>query len=420
MKAKHLLAIGLIFLGTLIAWMILGAATTERTDSSYSSLKGEVASLYGGDLIFRTPLCFRNVERITTAWEEGREVQTTVLEPVEQEAVESNVTIDVSLDRRKRGNLWFPTFRTRFVGEYLFRVDDPEETWYLYSALESSNSIYSHISLAVNGQDRENLLPLIRHEAFTAVPDEDGYIRLKISYESTGMENLYYYITEGDSLTQLNAFHLTINTDFKDFDLPPAMMSPTEKRETEKGFELIWDLDKAVTGKDLGLVIPGRLNPGEIVTRVTFFAPVPLLFFFTVLLIVTVIMKCPFHPMHYFFLAATFFSFHLMYSYFSDHMNLYLTFALASVISLMLTVTYLRLFAPPRIAYLIAPAIQLVYLVFFSWSFFFDGITGIILTICSVLTLFLLMQLTGRIEWNSLAAGPDQSGDPVTTDSSEG
>ncbi len=152
MKAKHLLAIGLIFLGTLIAWMILGAATTERTDSSYSSLKGEVASLYGGDLIFRTPLCFRNVERITTTWEEGREVQTSILEPVEREALESRVAIHISLDRRKRGNLWFPTFRTRFVGEYLFRVDDLEETWYLYSALESSNSIYSHIAMAVNGR----------------------------------------------------------------------------------------------------------------------------------------------------------------------------------------------------------------------------------------------------------------------------
>ncbi len=413
MTPKRLIAVGLIFLGTLVGWMILGAATTARTDSSYHTLKGEVASLYGGDLIFRTPLCYRKVEALEKVWENGVEVEKAYLEPVFREVLESDVSIDVSLDRRKRGNLWFPTFKARFRGEYLFQADDPEEAWYLYSVLESTDSIYSNIVLSVNGVNMEDLRPLVRRQEFPVTPDGEGYVRLELSYESTGLENLYYYISEGDEIAQLNNFHLAIRTDFKDFDFPPSMMSPDGKRETGEGYELVWNLDKAVTGKDLGLIIPNRLNPGEIVTRVTFFAPVPLLFFFTVLLIVTTIMKCPFHPMHYFFLAATFFSFHLMYSYFSDHMNLYLTFGIASVVSLILTVTYLRLFAPPRIAYLVAPAIQLVYLVFFSWSFFFDGITGVILTVCSVLTLFLLMQLTGRIDWDRLTSEREPSHLPM-------
>ena len=414
MNGKRITPVILIFLGTLVAWMILGAATTARTDSQYSSMRSEVASLYGGDLKFLSPRFYNKRETDVKVWENGLEVEKKMMMTDDREVLESNVEIDVFLDRRKRGNLWFPTYSAHFSGDYLFRADDTEDVWYLYSALESADSIYRNISLDVNGEAMEDLSPLIRKEEFVVEPDDEGFVRLTLSYDATGMEYLYYYMSDGDRIAQLNNFRLTIRTDFEDFDFPTGMMSPTEQKRAGEGYEMTWELDNAMTGKDLGLIIPNKLNPGKIVTRVTFFAPVPLLFFFTILLIVTAIMDCPFHPMHYFFLAASFFSFHLMYSYFSDHMNLSLTFAVASAISLLLTVSYMRLFAPPRLAYVIAPLIQLIYLVLFSWSFFFEGITGMILTVCSVLTLFVLMQLTGKTDWDTLfhreATGPDPEG----------
>ena len=43
--------------------------------------------------------------------------------------------------------------------------------------------------------------------------------------------------------------------------------------------------------------------------------------------------------------------------------------------------------------------LSLVYLVLFSYAHFYEGWTGLIVTIGSILTLFMLMQLTGRINW---------------------
>lgn len=416
MTGKRIAAIFLIFIGTLIAWMILGGVTSKRTNTSYNTMKSEVVSLYGGDLVYRTPLGYTKEEVTTKEWQNGVEIDRTHYEKISLEAIKSDINIDVSLDLRKKGNLWFPTYIAHFEGEYLFDVnqlgDDQRDEYFIYTILESSDSIYKDIILELNGKKQTDLLPLIKKEEFRVTPDKDGLINLKLSYESTGMENLYYYISESNSIAQLNDFNLTITTDFDNFNFPTEMMSPQRKIKTDTGYELIWELDQAVTGKDLGLVIPNKLNPGEIVTRVTFFAPVPLLFFFAVLLILTSVMKCPFHPMHYFFLAATFFSFHLMYSYFSDHLNLYLTFGISSVISLLLTITYLRLFAPPKVAYLLAPLTQLIYLVLFSYSFFFDGTTGLILTICSVVTLFVLMQITGRTDWESVFGKGDDKKNP--------
>jgi hypothetical protein len=64
-------------------------------------------------------------------------------------------------------------------------------------------------------------------------------------------------------------------------------------------------------------------------------------------------------------------------------------------------VTYLRLVVGLRFAALEAAGSQVIYLVFFSWAHFFEGFTGLIVTVGSILTLFLLMQLTGRMRWET-------------------
>lgn len=46
--------------------------------------------------------------------------------------------------------------------------------------------------------------------------------------------------------------------------------------------------------------------------------------------------------------------------------------------------------------------IQFIYLIVFSYSFFFKGLTGLIVTIAAVITLFILMQLTAKVKWDSI------------------
>jgi hypothetical protein len=70
----------------------------------------------------------------------------------------------------------------------------------------------------------------------------------------------------------------------------------------------------------------------------------------------------------------------------------------------LLVTSYLRLVVSPRFAFVEAAAAQLVYLVGFSLAHFWEGFTGLAVTVLSVLTLFLLMQLTGRIRWSSPGA----------------
>ena len=42
---------------------------------------------------------------------------------------------------------------------------------------------------------------------------------------------------------------------------------------------------------------------------------------------------------------------------------------------------------------------QFIYLVLFSYAFFFEGFTGLSITIGAIVTLFVAMQTTGRVNW---------------------
>jgi hypothetical protein len=57
-----------------------------------------------------------------------------------------------------------------------------------------------------------------------------------------------------------------------------------------------------------------------------------------------------------------------------------------------------------RAALVQAGLAQLVFLVLFSYAFFFEGYTGLTVTIGAVVTLFVLMQLTARVDWASVLA----------------
>jgi hypothetical protein len=62
-------------------------------------------------------------------------------------------------------------------------------------------------------------------------------------------------------------------------------------------------------------------------------------------------------------------------------------------------VSYLRRVAGARLALGEAAVAQIVFLVLFSYAFFFEGYTGLTVTIGAIATLFVLMQATARVNW---------------------
>jgi len=74
-------------------------------------------------------------------------------------------------------------------------------------------------------------------------------------------------------------------------------------------------------------------------------------------------------------------------------------FLVAAAVSLLLVNGYLWRAAGAGFARIAACA-QFAYMVLFSYSFFFDGLTGITITVGAIVTLALLMAFTAKVDWN--------------------
>jgi len=205
-------------------------------------------------------------------------------------------------------------------------------------------------------------------------------------------------------VNRVKNFDLALTTHFKEIDYPEGTISPTGTTATADGYVLRWASENLISGYAIGMVMPQRINPGPLAAEMTTFAPVSLFFFFAWIFVSTLMKKIDLHPMNYLFLGAAFFAFHLLFAYSVDHIEVIPAFAISSVVSVFLVVSYLRLAVGLRFAAVEAGLAQLVYLVLFSYAHFFQGFTGLIVTIGSILTLFALMQLTGRIRWSEVEA----------------
>ena len=78
---------------------------------------------------------------------------------------------------------------------------------------------------------------------------------------------------------------------------------------------------------------------------------------------------------------------------------LHLSFGLAALVSAGLVASYLKAVGGMPDRWWQAVAAQAVYLVAFSYAFFFEGFTGLAVTIGAIVTLFVLMQMTARVRW---------------------
>ena len=162
----------------------------------------------------------------------------------------------------------------------------------------------------------------------------------------------------------------------------------------------------------IGMVMPERVQPGELGAKLSASAPISLGFFTVVLYVITFLRGYRVHPIHYAFIGAAFFSFHLLFAYTADHLPVEWAFSIASATSVFLVVSYMRLVVSNRFAFGPVAIAQLIYVVGFSIAHFFTGFTGLAITLLGILTLFWLMQTTGRIDWYGDEAGDEQPGEP--------
>jgi inner membrane protein involved in colicin E2 resistance len=402
MNTKNVLWVVFIFICTTVAWAVLGGSLMVRSNSSDIALKGKVETLWGGEHHQQAPLVYYQVERQVKRYDQEakKEIVETVKDTYYVEPTKSDLAVDLGLDYRQKGLLWYSTYRVAFAGTYRFknRLEVPQ-TYYVHFSFPTSQAIYDDFQLIVDGKKflaQGDLSSGVTAQTEVTPGEEKEF---KVTYRSQGLDRWKYSF--GSGVTRVQDFSLVTHTDFRNVDFPEQTISPTEKHPSGAGWDLSWKFQDLVAGFAIGIEMPKKLNPGPLASKITFFAPVPLFLFFFTLLLFAAMRKVTIHSLNYFFLAAAFFAFHLLYAYLVDHISIHLAFVLSSFTSLILVVTYLRLVVNWSFAFREAGLSQILFLVLFSYAFFYPGFTGLIITIGCIVTLFILMQITGKVRWGA-------------------
>jgi len=372
-----------------------------RTYSSDSQSRGRVASSWGASQDQTSLSAGFNLftDRSVISFENGANVTRHVQDKkwIAFPLVRSRVNADLNIDYRKKGLLWYSTYRVKFAGGYDFTnpSDQPADVTFTFR-LPADQAVYDGLNFSVNGTPvaAQNE----KSSAYVVFPLKAGEsATLNVAYNSQGLDRWSYNF--GDGVTAVKDFDLHVRTNFRNFDILENALSPTTEKRDADGWDLDWKYDNLLSGYRIGIELPQKLQPGPLAGRISYFAPVSLLFFFFVIFVLTSVQGTDLHPMNYFFMACAFFSFHLLMAYLVDHISIHLAFIICSAVSVFLLVSYLRLVVGMKFAAFEAGLAQFVYLVLFSYAFFFDGYTGLSVTIGAIVTLFVVMQMTARVQW---------------------
>lgn len=402
---KRIVAIAVVYLIAVVGWITLAGTISYRTDHQDAELKHEVGQLWGTPLEQHAPGAALGVDRQveTKKWDvsQKRDIveRTTVTDKYDLPIIENDIRVGFELDQRRKGLLWYSTYRVRFSGDYVFEnVQDKSGALTVSFAFPAANGLYDEFKFEIDGTQ----VPFTRQNATMLVASipcaAKSRHHLAVNYYSHGLDRFTYDF--GDGISEVRNFKLVAITDFDRYDHPANTLSPNVPKERKgSGWQLTWDYKDLIAGNGIGIDMPQKINPGPMAARISFFAPVSLGFFFFLIFVISLLRGVQIHPMNYFFLAAAFFAFHLLLAYLVDHISIHSAFALCSMVSIVLVVSYMRVVVGNRFAFLEVALAQLVYLIGFSYAFFFEGFTGLAVTVGSIITLFVVMQMTARINW---------------------
>ncbi|HET9341685.1 MAG TPA: inner membrane CreD family protein [Candidatus Eremiobacteraceae bacterium] len=381
--AVRLVCITAILIVAWMSWGILAQVLDSRTRQADSEQQTDLGALWG-------PQQTQSAPTFTAA--EGKRFETLPIDA-------TDISTDLDLEQRRKGLLWHNTYQVDFSGDYSVVAPASARSITLAFPFPSPNAIYDDVRVVVDGRLAAFTTTTAAVTAAIRVRG-DQPLTVTVAYRSRGIGKWAYQF--GAGIDAIKNFSLAMTTNFDAIDFPSQSLAPTLETKTANGWRLNWRYQDLVSGWGIGMQMPEPLQPGPVAERLSAWAPLSLLFYFFVMMILCTTKRIDLHPMHYFFLAASFFAFHLLFAYTVDRIPLGWAFALCAAVSMFLTITYLRIVVGMRFAAVEAGLAQFFYLVLFSLALFNPGYSGLAITIGCIITLFATMQMTARIDWNQV------------------
>jgi hypothetical protein len=159
---RRLAAITFILFGATVAWTVLGSSLIARTGQFDGRLEPEVQLLWGpphrqlapGGWILRPGT---DTEVVESKEPDGRvvrrEITKAVVRRVPVPLEQTRASVDLDLEHRRKGLLWFPTYTVAFTAAYRFTNPDLEpRTLEVRFPLPAEHALFDDFVFALDGR----------------------------------------------------------------------------------------------------------------------------------------------------------------------------------------------------------------------------------------------------------------------------
>lgn len=362
-----------VFLAMTTIWMSMAESIQRRHLSVDSKLRADVSNLWGSTHMQKSAY-LTGGPRLESA----------------------DIDTDIELEYRKKGHYWYSTYNVDFEATYQLPGGLPKDAT-LDFPLPAGGGLFNDFQVLVDGRPNQDY---IQNGSLIRVPVTDGVKEVQVTYSGRGSDE-WWYIFESSEGAPKN-LTVDVKTNFRDVDFIDGSVSPDSREELDDGWSMTWNYRNLLTGSQIGVEMPKKSNPGPALIDICRYGPLGLLLFFMAVAVCSVADgRCP-HPMHFAFLGAGFFSFHLLLVYLGDVVGVSAAFGLAALVSILLNYHYGSLALGVEFARTRLLPVLFLYLVLFSATFMVDGKRGLLLVMLMIFSLHLLMRVSGKVDWTLL------------------
>ena len=388
------------FWGSLAALLftivVIAAQVTDRNGFANSALHRDVMDRWGTPIVQPVP-SVRFVESGTIF---------STLEPLA--LASQRVDVDVTMNYRKRGLVYFSGFDFSFDGIYAITNPEPhaiEAVFVFPLDIERNRVLMSDLAFNVDGRAERIDLDGARNKlVWTGRLGSGESRRFEISFSGRGLES-FTYLLDPDSPVRDLRFVINVaggaEHDYAEGVVPATRVT----RPGDDGVVLEWTYASLESGVPLGVIVPSEESfDGVIHVMLRRAWPTFTLWFISVAVFAAVLRR-PLRLDEAYVLSATFSFFYVLLPYLAAYVHFYVAYAMGiSVIGGMLIAYQSAIFGRRAVgsaagggaAFLLAPTLAVVV----------RGHTGLIYTLLIAAGLVIAMRLTTEAWFSRLFGGP--------------
>jgi hypothetical protein len=255
------------------------------------------------------------------------------------------VTVDSSMNYRKRGLAYFSGFDFAFRGEYqAFNTqrEDIDIVFVFPIDLEKNKTLLSELTFTVNGAPEKAALNEGNKLVWTGRVKPNERADFVVSFKGRGLDEFTYVL---DPDAGVKNFHLGLHiTGGANFDYAEGVVSAHQAKHSGNEAWLDWNYASLESGTPVGVILPSEKSFDRLIATMVARAWAPFCLLFAGLIALALVEQRKLHFFESYLVAAGYGLFFVLLAYLAAFANFYLAWTLSLlVVGAMLTMYLKRL-----------------------------------------------------------------------------